>query len=314
MEYCGGNTSLNTWGRWVGSPVPERARQVDPARLAGLGWIWRVEFVWFFPRGWGLSPSGGWEPSQGPTRRHLKKRVTHEPCPSGQRAGCQPVYTVRWQLLVLKPQEQDLNHKPALHSGALCSHWNSCKGPYLPVCRGQKVKSSLSHTPGSQVLSPGWPSCESSWGFWSGRVDPVLGTSQGLGEKEMATHSSTLAWRIPGMGEPGGLPSMGSHRVEYDWSDLAVAGAGGDEDLWWNRPSEEVSENDHYNSHSSGLPWLLSGKESACQCRRQWLDLGRARLLWSNWKHHNHSASALEPVLCNKRSPATRSLPTAARE
>ena len=35
-------------------------------------------------------------------------------------------------------------------------------------------------------------------------------------EKEMATHSSVLAWRIPGTGEPGGLPSMGSHRVEHD--------------------------------------------------------------------------------------------------
>ena len=35
-------------------------------------------------------------------------------------------------------------------------------------------------------------------------------------EKEMATHSSILAWRIPGMGEPGGLPSMGSHRVGHD--------------------------------------------------------------------------------------------------
>ena len=42
-------------------------------------------------------------------------------------------------------------------------------------------------------------------------------------EKEMATHSSVLAWRIPGMAEPGGLPSMGSHRVEYNWSDLAAA-------------------------------------------------------------------------------------------
>ena len=40
-------------------------------------------------------------------------------------------------------------------------------------------------------------------------------------EKEMATHSSVLAWRIPGMAEPGGLPSMGSHRVGHDWSDLA---------------------------------------------------------------------------------------------
>ena len=37
----------------------------------------------------------------------------------------------------------------------------------------------------------------------------------------MATHSSVLAWRIPGMGEPGGLPSMGSHRVGHDWSNLA---------------------------------------------------------------------------------------------
>ena len=35
-------------------------------------------------------------------------------------------------------------------------------------------------------------------------------------EKEMATHSSVLAWRIPGMGEPGGLPSMGLHRVRHD--------------------------------------------------------------------------------------------------
>ena len=44
-------------------------------------------------------------------------------------------------------------------------------------------------------------------------------------EKEMATHSNVLAWRIPGMGEPGGLPSMGSHRVRHDWSDLATAAA-----------------------------------------------------------------------------------------
>ena len=42
-------------------------------------------------------------------------------------------------------------------------------------------------------------------------------------EKEMATHSSVLAWRIPGMGESGRLPSMGSHRVGHDCSDLAAA-------------------------------------------------------------------------------------------
>ena len=48
-------------------------------------------------------------------------------------------------------------------------------------------------------------------------------------EKETATHSSVLAWRIPGTGEPGGLPSMGSHRVGHDRSDLAAAAAEGDE-------------------------------------------------------------------------------------
>ena len=45
-------------------------------------------------------------------------------------------------------------------------------------------------------------------------------------EKEMATHSSVLAWRIPGMAEPGGLPSMGSHRVGHNWSNLVAAAAG----------------------------------------------------------------------------------------
>ena len=46
----------------------------------------------------------------------------------------------------------------------------------------------------------------------------------------MATHSSVLAWRIPGMGEPGGLLSMGLHRVGHDWSDLAAAAT-----LLWKR-------------------------------------------------------------------------------
>ena len=43
----------------------------------------------------------------------------------------------------------------------------------------------------------------------------------------MATHSSVLAWRIPGMAEPGGLPFMGSHRVGHDLSDSAAAAAAG---------------------------------------------------------------------------------------
>ena len=55
-------------------------------------------------------------------------------------------------------------------------------------------------------------------------------------EKEMATHSSILAWRSPGTGEPGGPPSMGSHRVGHDWSDLAAAAAACDSTvILWSR-------------------------------------------------------------------------------
>ena len=52
----------------------------------------------------------------------------------------------------------------------------------------------------------------------------------------MATHSSVLAWRIPGTGEPDGLPSMGSHKVRHDSSDLAIAVAAVSEKesgRWW---------------------------------------------------------------------------------
>ena len=61
-------------------------------------------------------------------------------------------------------------------------------------------------------------------------------------EKEMATHCSVLAWRIPGMGEPGGLPSMGSHRVGHNWSDLAAAAAAAAAGLvlWYTRVVESV--------------------------------------------------------------------------
>ena len=64
-------------------------------------------------------------------------------------------------------------------------------------------------------------------GAWSAAVPGVAKSPTGLSEfpftfhfhaleKERATHSSVLAWRIPGTGEPGGLPSVGSHRVGHD--------------------------------------------------------------------------------------------------
>ena len=60
-------------------------------------------------------------------------------------------------------------------------------------------------------------------------------------EKAMAPHSSTLAWKIPWMGEPGGLPSMGSHRVGHNWSNLACMHA----------LEKEMA------THSSVLAWRL---------------------------------------------------------
>ena len=62
-------------------------------------------------------------------------------------------------------------------------------------------------------------------------------------EEEMATHSSVLAWRIPGTGEPGGLPSMGLHRVRHDWSNLAAAAAANQN---YNEISPHTSQNSHH--------------------------------------------------------------------
>ena len=71
-------------------------------------------------------------------------------------------------------------------------------------------------------------------------------------EKEMATHSSVLAWRIPGMGEPGGLLSLGSHRVRHDWSDLAAAAAFLCKHLCYLLQMEKEIE-----THSSILSWRI---------------------------------------------------------
>ena len=67
-------------------------------------------------------------------------------------------------------------------------------------------------------------------------------------EKEMATHSGVLAWRIPGTGEPGGLRSTGSHRVGHDWRDLAAAAAVFMYYVW-------ICEAPHYGKITSVMVW-----------------------------------------------------------
>ena len=80
--------------------------------------------------------------------------------------------------------------------------------------------------------SHGWRSPKgcSPWSGWGSDMTERLHFHFSLWrealEKEMATHFSVLVWRIPGTGESDGLPSMGSHRVGNDWSDLTAAAAG----------------------------------------------------------------------------------------
>ena len=80
----------------------------------------------------------------------------------------------------------------------------------------------------------------------------------------MATHSNVLAWRIPGMAEPGGLPSTGSHRVGHNWSDLAAA-AGASWSCHYPIPhilsSEGVEETNIFTG--LGKAFLLVGRTDA---------------------------------------------------
>ena len=79
------------------------------------------------------------------------------------------------------------------------------------------IRHSVDHFP-STALSSLCPN--------SARLRPPVFSSRslhGFGTLSTGPHSSTLAWRIPGTGGPGGLPSMGSHGVGHDWSDLAAA-------------------------------------------------------------------------------------------
>ena len=68
--------------------------------------------------------------------------------------------------------------------------------------------------------------------IWNSQLWLLCDRVANFKEKAMAIHSSTLAWRIPGTGEPGGLPSMGSHRVGHDCIELAAAAAANFKVVW----------------------------------------------------------------------------------
>ena len=97
--------------------------------------------------------------------------------------------------------------------------WNICLRPRTRLMKLlQSEYSILLSTLQSDLWWNLWSEWTQGLAFFERRWEP-------LAERAIATHSSVLAWRIPGTGEPGGLPSMGSHRVGHDWSDLAATAA-----------------------------------------------------------------------------------------
>ena len=94
----------------------------------------------------------------------------------------------------------------------------------------------------------------------------------------MATHSSVLAWRIPGTEEPGGLPSMRSHRVRRDWSDLAAAAS------CWTLVSV----------------WDWSQAASVCTCLEQGLDSQPE--IEAGWRQWKYQILATKPVISDEDS------------
>ena len=144
------------------------------------------------------------------------------------------LYTHYWRVIIINTAFFHSQRYPIQIIGITWSvylRWVLTEGgKWVKVFHISIFKRHMAPTP---VLLPGkshgWRSLEgcSPWGRLG------LDTTERLHfhalEKEMATHSSVLARRIPGTGEPSGLPSMGSHRVGHDWSDLAVAAVGKEE-------------------------------------------------------------------------------------
>ena len=158
------------------------------------------------------------------------------------------------------------------------------------------------------------------WGAWWATVHGVARSRTRLSnftftfpfhelEKEMATHSSTLAWRIPGTEEPGRLPSMGSHRVGHDWSDLAAAAAPLTRSLIKIPGSCIVQQ--HLNREYSRQSWLFTGKSQwHCLARKPGVtdSLGwpHKELSWfsnSTWARKQTHSPAIAKYSLQKAQP-----------
>ena len=144
----------------------------------------------------------------------------------------------------------------------------------------------------------------------------------------MATPSSVLAWRIPGTGEPGGLPSMGSHRVGHDWSDLAAAAAGSTSKRGQDQGLCSLkARNTPAPTPERGVPWEHSN--SACPGRAHWWKIEThdcrpketgKRVYWNGWRcwrsHHlllgfslSSSSGCVQHPQCNTAEEKSDTVP-----
>ena len=130
---------------------------------------------------------------------------------------------------------------------------------------------------------------------WTGLSDFTFTFHFHALEKEMATHSSVLAWRIPGTEEPGGLPSMGSHRVGHDWSDLAAAAAAAENRPNWNKAFRDSHIGSKTHQKVCGL-WEPVFRGGSWRCL--WFSLSfTSVLLFTPWLdahlYYSHFGSVL---------------------
>ena len=129
-------------------------------------------------------------------------------------------------------------------------------------------------------------------------------------EKEMATHSSVPAWRIPGTGEPGGLPSQGSHRVGHNWSDTAAAAAAAW--FYWSSVSRWLNLYFWSRLYPQLQIWIFWTSISVCSS-------GFSKAIYQNWVHdvphpHIHSYFKTLPRICVSANSAMKSLQSEAWE
>ena len=151
------------------------------------------------------------------------QKQTHRSMEQNRKPRNKPIHLWSIKFQQRSQEYKDRREKILCSSGSRKTGQLLVKSEIRTIWRRRQWESTPVLLPGK---SHGWRSLVgfSPWGRWVRNDSDFTFTFHFHSlEKEMATYSSVLAWRISGTGEPGGLPSMGSHRVRHNWSNLAAA-------------------------------------------------------------------------------------------